>query len=297
MRRTCSSISAFSTLSQCAEARRCHTTMSGLTICSKRPSASYTNAMPPDMPAREIVADRAKDHRRAAGHVFAGVGAGAFDHRRRAGIAHREAFAGEAGGEQLAAGRAIKAGVADDGAEAIRLFRRRLQRDQAARETLADIVVGVAGHVQRDALHQERAEALPARAAQVHAELAFRQRLRGRTGAQHAPTRARRSRAGCCARRNRADASRRVRRSAGASAEEFMVERLRRLVAAKLRAIGRIRAIDAHQQRIEIEIVEMLGAAADLFDQIGAADNIFQAAEADHGEDFAHFLGDETSSG
>ena len=72
-----------------------------------------------------------------------------------------------------------------------------------------------------------------------------------------------------------------------------MVERLRRFVAAELGAIARIRAIDAHEQRIEIEIVQVLAAAADLFDQIGAPDNVFQAPKADHGEDFAHFLGDE----
>ena len=69
----------------------------------------------------EILADGAEDHDCAAGHVFARIGARAFDDRDRAGIAHREAFAGETGGEEFAAGCAIEAGVADDGAVAVRL--------------------------------------------------------------------------------------------------------------------------------------------------------------------------------
>ena len=69
----------------------------------------------------EVFADGAEDRDRAACHVFAGIGAGAFDDRGCAGVAHGEAFAGEAGGEEFAAGCAVEAGVADDGAEALRL--------------------------------------------------------------------------------------------------------------------------------------------------------------------------------
>ena len=73
---------------------------------------------------------------------------------------------------------------------------------------------------------------------------------------------------------------------AGRFVDEFVIERLRRFVAAELRAVARVRAIDAHEQRIEIEIVEVFGAAADLFDQIGAADDVFEPAEADHARGF-----------
>ena len=37
----------------------------------------------------------------------------------------------------------------------------------------------------------------------------------------------------------------------------------------------------------------MLGAAADLAEQFGAADHLVEAAEAEPREDVAHFLGDE----
>jgi hypothetical protein len=45
--------------------------------------------------------------------------------------------------------------------------------------------------------------------------------------------------------------------------------------------------------RIEVEIVEMLGAAAHLAQEFGAADHLVEALHAELGEDVAHFLGDE----
>ena len=51
--------------------------------------------------------------------------------------------------------------------------------------------------------------------------------------------------------------------------------------------------VDLGEDRVEIEIVEMLGAAADLAEQFGAADHLVEAAHAEPGEDVAHFLGDE----
>src|SRR5690242_13242313 len=62
----------------------------------------------------EFEADLAQPHYYAAGHVLAAVVAGAFHHRQRAGVAHSEAFTGAPGGEQLAVGGAIQAGVAED---------------------------------------------------------------------------------------------------------------------------------------------------------------------------------------
>src|SRR5260370_147837 len=92
----------------------------------------------------EIVADRAENDRRAAGHVFATVGAAALDDDAGARIAHGEALARLAGGEEPAGGRAGEDRVSDDGVT---------MRDQRARghgthdegapgEALADIVIG-----------------------------------------------------------------------------------------------------------------------------------------------------------
>ncbi len=62
----------------------------------------------------EVAPGRAEHDHRAAGHVLAAVVAGAFDDRRRAGIAHAEALAGDAAEVRLALDRAVHHGVADD---------------------------------------------------------------------------------------------------------------------------------------------------------------------------------------
>src|SRR5690606_23096628 len=63
----------------------------------------------------EVVTDAAEDGDVTTGHVFTAMVAGAFHHGMRAGVAHGKTLARSAGGEQLAAGRAVQAGVADDG--------------------------------------------------------------------------------------------------------------------------------------------------------------------------------------
>src|SRR3546814_9213083 len=62
----------------------------------------------------EIVADAPEDHGGAGGHIFAAVRTAAFDHHRRARIAHRKALARLPRREQFARRRAVKHGVADD---------------------------------------------------------------------------------------------------------------------------------------------------------------------------------------
>src|SRR5205814_723100 len=94
----------------------------------------------------EVAAGAAEHHHDAAGHVFAAVIAGALDHRDRAGIAHREALAGDAAEIAFALDRAVEDGVADDD----RFLRHdagvrgRADDDAATRKPLADIVVRVA---------------------------------------------------------------------------------------------------------------------------------------------------------
>jgi hypothetical protein len=62
----------------------------------------------------EVAPGLAQHDHGAAGHVFAAVVARAFDHRGGARQAHREALAGHAAEEGLAAGGAVQRGVADD---------------------------------------------------------------------------------------------------------------------------------------------------------------------------------------
>ena len=137
--------------------------------------------MPPLMPAAKLRPVLAEHDHQAVGHVFAAVIADAFDHRRRAGVADREALAGHAVEEGLAAGRAVEHHVADQDV-LFRQERRSLAADRrsdlAAGEAFADVIVGVAFEFERDALGQERAEALPGRAGELEVDRVVRQPCR-----------------------------------------------------------------------------------------------------------------------
>ncbi len=65
-------------------------------------------------PRSDIASGLAQHNHYAAGHVFAGVIASAFDHRQRARIAHGETFTRDAVEICLPRDRAIEHGVADD---------------------------------------------------------------------------------------------------------------------------------------------------------------------------------------
>ncbi len=65
-------------------------------------------------PGGEVASGLAEHDDQSARHVLAAVIADAFDDRVRAAVAHREALAGHAAEERLAAGRAVERDVADD---------------------------------------------------------------------------------------------------------------------------------------------------------------------------------------
>ncbi len=102
----------------------------------------------------EVAARLAQNDNEPLGHVLAAVIAYAFHHGGGAGVAHRESLAGHAVEECLAAGGAVKHYVAHQdvflGLE-LRGFGR-IYNQLAARETLADVIVGVAFEHQRHAL-------------------------------------------------------------------------------------------------------------------------------------------------
>src|SRR5262249_22062922 len=115
----------------------------------------------------------------ATSHVFAAMVAGALDDRDGAGIAHREALAGDAAEVAFALDCAVEHRVADDD----RLFRHEAavgggtDDDAAAREALADIVVGVALEFESHAVREPGAEALAGGAGQLHVDGVVRQAL------------------------------------------------------------------------------------------------------------------------
>ena len=142
--------------------------------------------MPPVMPAAKLRPVLAEHHHQTVGHVLAAVVAHAFDDRRGAGVAHREALAGHAVEEGFAAGRAVQAHVADQNIFLRHEFRiaRRINDQPAAGKSLAHVVVGFAFERQRDALGQERAEALSRAAVELDANGVVRQAPRSRSAAR-----------------------------------------------------------------------------------------------------------------
>jgi len=127
----------------------------------------------PGHAGREVAAGRTEHHHPAAGHVLAAVVAHALDHRVGAAVAHAEALARHAADVGLAARGTVQRHVADDDVVLGREGRlaRREDGDLAARQPLADVVVGVALEQQRHARRDERAEALSGRAAEVQADV------------------------------------------------------------------------------------------------------------------------------
>src|SRR5262249_6703297 len=119
----------------------------------------------------------ADHHHHAARHVLAAMVAGALHHRDRARVSYRKPLTGNAAEVALAADGAIEHRVADNDA----LFRHDpgvgvgARNDLAAREALADVVVGLADKVKRDALRQPGAEALPGGAVKAQPNRIFRQ--------------------------------------------------------------------------------------------------------------------------
>ncbi len=131
------------------------------------------------MPGGEVAARLAEHDDPSPGHVLAAVVADALDDGVHAGVADAEALAGEAAEERLAAGRAVKNGVADDHV----LLRdeggalRRADRHHATGHALARVVVGVAPERQRHARSQPRTEALARGAVQRDIDRVLRQAL------------------------------------------------------------------------------------------------------------------------
>ena len=119
---------------------------------------------------RKILSGFAENHRSAAGHIFAAVIAAALDHRNGTGIPYAKALAGNAVYKGLAAGRTVKGNVADYYVFLRRkaAFFVRLYYKLAARKSLTEVVVAVAGQLNGQSLGDKRAEGLSARTRAVY---------------------------------------------------------------------------------------------------------------------------------
>ena len=117
-------------------------------------------------PGSEVSSGLAQNHDAAAGHVFAAMIADREHHGVDTAVADTEAFTCDPADVRFAAGRPIKADVADD--HVVFRFegrgRRWMNDDLAARQTLPDLIIGVAGEREGQATRYEGTETLSGRA-------------------------------------------------------------------------------------------------------------------------------------
>src|SRR5581483_8951982 len=116
----------------------------------------------------------------ATGHVLTSVISDAFNHCPYAAVAHSEALSRHAANVSLTTGGAIESDVANDDVVLGNKSRtrRRVDNNLAARETFADVVVGVAFEFQKHAAGDERAEALSGRTLKTEMDRIFMQSFR-----------------------------------------------------------------------------------------------------------------------
>ena len=245
----------------------------------------------------EIASRRPDHHHHAAGHIFAAMVAGAFDHGDGAGIAHGKALAGDAAEIAFARDGAVQHRIADDD----RLLRhdgrvrRRADDDAAARQALADIVVALADEVERHAMREPGAEALAGRALEADPDGVLGQagmaitlgdlaRQHGAGGAVQVPDR-----------QVELDRLLLLDRLAG-KLDQLAVEHLVEAVVLPLGItdgdLGRHVGLVEDAAEVEALGLPMVDGLA-LIQDLGLADHLGEGAEAERGHVFAHFLGDE----
>ncbi len=237
----------------------------------------------------EIAAGAAEHDDRAAGHVLAAVIAGAFDDGRGAGIAHAKALAGDAAKIRLAGDRAVHHRIADD--DVLVGLRRtlgiRIDDDAAARQALADVVVGRSLQLEADAAREECAEALAGGALERDMD-----RVLGQARMPVAP----RDDAG----QHRADRAVRVadlvleahrrlpldrsRRSRDQLVVERAIEPVVLLFAMEARDFRRHRRLIEDAREVQAPRLPVIDAGAGV-EQIRAADQLLEAADAELGHD------------
>ena len=221
----------------------------------------------------------------------------AFHHRGGAGVAHREALAGHAVEERLTSQRTVQHGVADDdvvGRLTAELVRR-THDHAAARQALAHVVVAVAHQVQRDAMRQERAERLAGRALHLHVDRVIGQTLvaitLGDFSREHRADRA----VDVAHRLDERNTLAFLQRSLGLL-DELVIQCTIQTVVLHIDLVARLAFLLG---RLVEDAREVQAAGLPVFDtglcvqQVGAADQFVERADAQLRHDFAHFLGHE----
>mmetsp|Transcript_7112 Transcript_7112/g.11612 ORF Transcript_7112/g.11612 Transcript_7112/m.11612 type:complete len:430 (+) Transcript_7112:1278-2567(+) len=241
----------------------------------------------------KVCANLAQDHGHAAGHVFTAVRPTALNDNLGSRVAHGEAFTRPPRSKEIAIGRAVQNGVADNG-----VLRRdngrghgRTHHNGAPRQALTHIVIGIARHFQLQPRSRKGAKGLASRACQFDRQVIGLQVVAHLELADDM--------AGC----PRTDGAVRVLHRIAQLhlfpifeeprrvAHNLRVQRVGHRVAVLIAVVNNLgRAIDGDQHRVQVQIIKVGRATADLRQQVRTANHLIQGLRTDRGEDFPHFL-------
>ncbi len=163
--------------------------------------------------------------------------------------------------------------------------------DVGAGQTLADVVVDLAGDVEDQAPGPEGAEALTGDAFQLQLQAALRTLWAELANDGRGDSSARRA-LGVVQRIGQFQRLAALKEGGGVLQHQG-VDAVGHRAADLIGPAARTVDVDLHQQRIEVQVVQVRTAAPRLTQQVGAADDLINGAGADGGQDFADLLGDE----
>ena len=234
---------------------------------------------------RKVATGTTKHHNGAAGHVFAAMVAGAFDHRHRARVAHRKPLTGHAVEVGLALGGAVEHGIADDdvlGAVATEIVGT-ANDHAAARQSFADIVIGLADQIEGDAAGQEGRKALAGRTVELRMDGVVGQTGMGIAACDLAREHRAHGAVDVADRQDEADRLALFERL-GRLLDQLVIERPIKTVV--LRADRIARHIGRHGRRMEnarkVEAARFpVSDAGTGIEQVGCADQVVEAADAE----------------
>ena len=232
----------------------------------------------------------------AAGHVFTAVVANTFDDGDRAGVTHRETLARTARSIQATAGRAVQAGVADDAGFVATEGRayRRTNGEQAAGHPFTHIVVRIASQMQFDAAGIPHAEALARSTAKVGDNRVGSETLVAVSLGDITGQRCANGAVGVAdiepERFALLAVNKRFRLLQKLGIEYAIVER--RVVLRAVQRFARMR-LSGFQHLAQIQLLLLGGKSVQLFQQVGATNQIHQTLHAQLRHQLASFAGDE----
>ena len=235
-----------------------------------------------------------QNHSNTAGHILTPVRSAAFDDNFGTRIAHGKPLTGTSSGKQIAVRRTVKNRVPDDRiiSSDKRRMHRRTHHNHAAGQAFTNVVIGIAGHFDLQTRGRKGTKRLASRSGQFDGQMIRLQRvahpevlhdMRRNTGAN--------SPVGILHRVGQLHLLT-VFQEPRCILHNLGVESIWHRIAILVAVVNNLGCtIDGNQQRVQIEIIQMGRATADLRQQISTTNHIIQRPRTDRGQQFANLSG------